>query len=65
MRSSTESPDLFVFDLTATYRRNYTPGYGGLVVSNKNLLAAKNVVMDYNFATSRVEGVKKGFPSPF
>jgi hypothetical protein len=54
-----------VFDLTAIYRRSYTRVMEVWSLQIKNLLAVKKVVMDYNFATSRVEEVKEGFPPRF
>jgi hypothetical protein len=57
-------PDLFIFDLTLTYRRNHTRISEVWALQVKNLLAAKNVMMDYNFATKMVDEVEEGFPLP-
>ena len=57
-------PDLFLVDLTLTYRRNHTRISEVWALQVKNLLAAKNVMMDYNYATKTVDEVEEGFPLP-
>ena len=57
-------PDLFVFDLTLTYRRNHTRHSDIFALQIKNLLFAQDVNFDYNFKTNSVDEVREGFPLP-
>ncbi|HEX7069228.1 MAG TPA: TonB-dependent receptor, partial [Rhodothermales bacterium] len=57
-------PDLFVFDLTVTYRRNHRRFSDVLALQIKNLLFARDTSMDFNFATNKVDEVREGFPLP-
>lgn len=57
-------PALAVVDLTITYRRNHTRRSEVWALQVKNLLAAKDISLDYNFARRSVDEVKEGFPLP-
>jgi len=59
-----KEPDLLLFDVTLTYRRNHSRFSEVWALQVKNLLGAKEVLWDYNFETERVEEVKEGFPLP-
>ena len=61
---SESEPGLFLIDATLTYRRNHARHSEVWALQIKNLLAAKEVQLDYNFDTDRVEEVKEGFPLP-
>lgn len=57
-------PGVFLLDLTLTYRRNHRRYADVWALQVKNVLVAKDVYLDYNFATDRVEEVREGFPVP-
>lgn len=57
-------PALVVADLTVTYRRNHARWSEVWALQVKNVLGAKTVGLDYNYATERVEDVREGFPLP-
>src|SRR5690606_23055011 len=59
-----KEPDLLLFDVTLTYRRNHSRFSEVWALQVKNLLGAKEVLWDYNFETERVEEVKEGSPEP-
>lgn len=59
-----QKPNLFLVDLTVTYRRNHDRFSSVWALQVKNALAAQETLLDYNFATERVEAVKEGFPLP-
>jgi hypothetical protein len=59
-----KDPDLFMLDLTVTYRRNRSRYSSVWALQIKNVLGAKDVYQDYNFRTRAVEEVKEGFPLP-
>ena len=61
---SEQDPNLFVLDLSITYRRNRSKYSGVWALQIKNLLGAKEVYRDYNFRTRTVDRVEEGFPLP-
>jgi len=58
------APAVFLLDLTVTYRVNRRRFAGIWALQVKNVLGAKDQVLDYNFATRSVEEVAEGFPLP-
>ena len=61
---SRQDPDLFLLDLTITFRRNHRRYSGIWALQIKNLLGAKDVYQDYNFMTDAIDEVEEGFPLP-
>lgn len=59
-----QAPDLFVADLTLTYRRNHARFSEVWALQIKNLLGAQEVSRAYNYSTRQVEDVEEGFPLP-
>lgn len=57
-----QKSSLFLLDLTLTYRRNHDRFSSVWTLQVKNALGAQETILDYNFATERVEEVKEGFP---
>ena len=57
-------PGLLVVDLTATYRVNHRKHAQTWALQVKNVLAARDRSLDYNFKTRRVEQVEEGYPLP-
>ena len=61
---SEKDPNIFVLDLSVTFRRNRRARSGIWALQIKNVLGAKEVYWDYNFKTQTVEQVNEGFPLP-
>lgn len=57
-------PDFFILDITVTYRRNHSKYSEVWALQVKNVLGAKNVFPDYNYAKKTVVDVEEGFPLP-
>jgi len=57
-------PDLWLVDLTITYRRNHRRHAEVWALQIKNLLGARETYRAYNMRTGRVEAVREGFPLP-
>ncbi len=56
--------NLFLIDLTLTYRRNHRRYSAVWALQIKNVLGEKEIYPDYNFRTRTVDEVKEGFPLP-
>lgn len=61
---SVREPGQFIFDLTLTYRLNRTRFSEVWALQVKNVLAAKDISLDYNYQTRSVEVIKEGYPLP-